>query len=230
MKRTRPPTTFVSGKRTKSTTKARPTLNAVRVPRGLGLKTGFPRQMKMTHKYCEPILLTYTAPSLSVVYGSWGVNCLFDPNLNVGGHQPYYFDQMTALYNHYICTGSRLVVEVVATTGVAYSFGAFIDDDLTPSNTSLTTVMENQTCNSVTKFGTNEPAIIRKKWDAKAAFGGNIMDNDNLQGDATANPTETQAYIVWLAHPTATVGCAVQGMLTIYYDVVWDELKQPTGS
>jgi len=194
------------------------------------MKSGFPRQMKMTHKYCEPLALSYIAGSLNVVYGSWGTNCLFDPNLLVGGHQPYYFDQMIALYNHYTVLSSRIVVELCATTDVTYAAGIYVDDDSSPARGELTTVMENSTCNSMVKRGNNEPVVLKKRWDAKAAFGGDIMDNDNLQGDVAANPVEQQVFIVWIGSPAVGPNVSVTGMVTIYYDVVWDELKVPIGS
>jgi len=194
------------------------------------MKSGFPRMMKMTHKYCEPISLSYVSPSLNIYYGSWGTNCMFDPNLLVGGHQPYYFDQMIALYNHYTVMSSRIVVQLSATTDVQYAAGVYIDDDSVPGRGELTTVMENSSCNFMVKRGNNEPMVLRKKWDAKAAFGGDIMDNDNLQGDVAANPVEQQAFIVWLGSPAVGPNVTVTGLVTIYYDVVWDELKVPIGS
>jgi len=203
---------------------------AVRVPRGLGYKAGFPKQMKMTHKYVEAISFNFIATTLTIYYSPFGVNCLFDPLLAVGGHQPYYFDQMAALYNHYTVTGSRMVVEFVPTTNTPYVAGVFIDDDSSPAMTGLTTVCENQSANYKYSSGSNDPVVIRKKWDAKAAFGGNIMDNDNLQGDVAANPVETQSYIVFIGQPTGAPNVTVNAMVTIYYDTVWDELKTVMGS
>jgi len=226
MKRSRAPSSLA--KRSKPTNKE--TFGAVRIPRSLAPRTGFPKQMKMTHKYCEVINLTMPPGSINTVYGSWGVNCLWDPNLLVGGHQPYYFDQLTPIYNHYIVLSSRLVMELVCTTDVPFTAGVYIDDDSTPARTELQTVMENQSANYKTSRGNAEPIVIKKKWDAKAAFGGNIFDNDSLQGDVASNPIETQAYICFCGEPNSTTTYTVTGTVTIYYDTVWDELKQPTGS
>lgn len=193
--------------------------------------------MKMTHKYCEDFTLTVPASSLNGVVAPFSCNGMFDPQLTVGGHQPYYFDQMMAIYNHYIVLSSRIVVEAIALQSgalgnpdVPYTMGVYIDDDSTPASPLLTTMMENQSCVSKTKRGDNEPMVLKKKWDAKAAFGGNIMDNDDLQGNITANPVEEQVFMVWLGQPVPAAGATCQGVVTIYYDVVWDELKQVPGS
>jgi len=227
MKRTQAPSSLAK----KAKYPGKEPFRAVKVPKGLTYKAGFPRQMKMTHKYCEQFTLTWAAgQALNVAYATWGVNCLWDPNLLVGGHQPYYFDQMVAIYNHYIVTGSRIVVELTSNSSAPYTAGVYIDDDSSPVTTVMTSIMENQSCVCKTKRQDNEPLVLRKKWDAKAAFGGNIMDNDDLQGNAAANPVETQAFIVWLGQPNVTTDVSMVGTVTIYYDTVWDELKQVTGS
>jgi len=118
----------------------------------------------------------------------------------------------------------------IGATDATYTMGIFIDDDSTPLRTQLDTVMENQSNVCKTQRADHGPMVLKKRWDAKAAFGGNIMDNDNLQGDVTMNPPEYQAYIVYLGVPNGAPNVDISGMVTIYYDVVWDELKQPVGS
>ena len=42
-----------------------------------------------------------------------------------------------------------------------------------------------------------EVVTIYKNWDVKSAFMTNPLANPNLQGDAAANPVETQAFIIF---------------------------------
>ena len=53
--------------------------------------SGFPKQLKITHKFTQSNWLTYSGPNLNCVWYSYGVNCLYDPVLAVGGTQPMYF-------------------------------------------------------------------------------------------------------------------------------------------
>lgn len=41
---------------------------------------------------------------------TWGLNCLYDPYLGIGGHQPYGFDEMMALYNRGVVLGAKVTV------------------------------------------------------------------------------------------------------------------------
>lgn len=41
------------------------------------------------------------------------LNGMFDPRVSTGGHQPQYFDQMTAIYNYWCVTACDIVVRAV---------------------------------------------------------------------------------------------------------------------
>ena len=44
--------------------------------------------MFITHKYTQTSSLQWTTPNANIVYWNFGVNCLYDPYLSVGGTQP----------------------------------------------------------------------------------------------------------------------------------------------
>ena len=54
----------------------------------------------MTHRYSQNVQYTHVGPNANSQYANFGTNCLFDPWLTVGGHQPLYFDQVAAIYQH----------------------------------------------------------------------------------------------------------------------------------
>ena len=58
------------------------------------------------------------------------------------GHQPLYFDQVAAIYQHYTVMKARMKVTIVPNTVDAYVSGILIDDDLTPAITTLDGMVE----------------------------------------------------------------------------------------
>ena len=61
----------------------------------------------------------------------------------------------------------------------------------------------------------------------KSAFTTNPLANPNLQGDAAANPVETQAFIIFNRPVDQTVvSCSFNLYVSIEYDAVWTEYEQ----
>ena len=113
------------------------------VPRPLGqYSSGFPKQLAMTHRYSQNVQYTHVGPNANSQYANFGTNCLFDPWLTYGGHQPLYFDQVAAIYQHYTVMKARMKVTIVPNTVDAYVSGILIDDDLTPAITTLDGMVE----------------------------------------------------------------------------------------
>ena len=96
----------------------------------------------MTHRYSQNVQYTHVGPNANSQYANFGTNCLFDPWLTYGGHQPLYFDQVAAIYQHYTVMKARMKVTIVPNTVDAYVSGILIDDDLTPAITTLDGMVE----------------------------------------------------------------------------------------
>ena len=76
-----------------------------------------------------------------------------------------------------------------------------------------------------------EVVTIYKNWDVKSAFSTNPLANPNLQGDAAANPVETQAFIIFNRPVDQTVVSMQFNLyVSIEYDAVWTELRTMTMS
>ncbi|QGQ63634.1 capsid protein [Chicken circovirus 5] len=70
--------------------------------------------------YCDNVTLD---PGANVVAGRvFRANGLFDPDVALGGHQPYGFDQLMSIYNRFVVLGSKITVTAVP----ANNFGSFI--------------------------------------------------------------------------------------------------------
>jgi len=202
------------------------TRNKTQVRAGLG----FPKKMTMTHKYQEVISLTTSAGVL--LSHSFSANGMFDPNVSGTGHQPYYFDQMTALYDHYTVIGAKITV-VMSNTGSgedAYKWALIINDDSTVTPTDISTIGENSS--SSVKFvsqGSDVTTRLSKKWSAKKTFGGSVLGNDNLQGTSGNNPTEQSMFTICMMGIGANT-ITTYADVRIEYIAVWDELRDIAGS
>lgn len=42
---------------------------------------------------------------------------MYDPDLTGFGHQPYFFDQLTDIYSHYVVIGSKIKISGAVDTG-----------------------------------------------------------------------------------------------------------------
>lgn len=203
------------------------------IPRSVASKTfvnagaGFPKQMKITHRYCDTFGLDSTSGTLGIV--RFACNGMFDPDLTGVGHQPYYFDQLGALYNHYHVIGSKIKVTVVAATPTSVVRPVNVclcrNDDSIPYNTTIAMRERNEA-----QFGMLQPTADSKvslmmDWSAKKMFGGGIMANDSLKGTTSANPSELTEYhlCVETVDQVSTSSLTVQ--LVIEYIAIWNELK-----
>lgn len=190
----------------------------------LGL--GFPKKVQMSHKYMGSVVLGSTAGSLATQVFS--CNGMYDPDITNIGHQPLYYDQMTALYNHYTVIGSRIDVKFVPSSSFdgGLAVGGYINDDTTVTPGSFPAIIEQSLAKySYLNYNSAVPPKITLNWSAKKYFGGSILANDLLQGQAGTNPNE-QSYFTLFMQPlngasTISIFCEV----VITYIAIWKELK-----
>lgn len=189
---------------------------------------GFPKKMLMTHKYVETVSHTSTTGVAS--FYKFICNGMFDPNYNSTGHQPYYFDQMSAIYNHYTVIGSKISIKVIpaATATVPFKIVLSQNDDVVQVNTSIDGMAEQSTSTALRIFPSGSNDLIRtmvNKWSAKKTFGGSVLANDNLQGSSTANPSEITVWSIGLQALDGSSTVSTYLDVEITYIAVWDEIK-----
>lgn len=200
------------------------------IPRGV--RSGFPKMFKMKHKYCEAGTITSSVGALQSKIMS--CNGMYDPNISGGGHQPYYFDQMSALYNHYTVIGSKINLAISPVTASEEPFFVclWINDDTTVTPTNLSTLQEINTGRyRMVALTANRTSYLSHKWSMKKNWGKEgSLANSLLRGDASNNPTEQQYYniTVQACDQASTVNPMVQ--IEITYIAVWNELKDIAGS
>lgn len=197
------------------------------------LSTGFPRKLKINHRYCDRIVATSTSGVPNIYVMSW--NSLFDPNVTGTGHQPYYFDQVAAIYNHYYVIGARAKVTVIPSNGSQTSFYTccFTDDDSTTTNgTQLQSVIEmnNSTVvRGLSALGGNT-TVHRQTWSAKKRFGRNILGNFSLAGNSGSSPAEQEYFKIALQAADGATTVSAVYIIEMTYTTVWTETLEVPSS
>lgn len=228
MKRTSTALAKAPAKRTKKASSKNTTVRKTlisRAPRySVFPAVGFPAQLRMKHRYATNIAVTSTTGSLANYLFS--CNGMFDPDITGSGHQPMYFDQLTAIYNHYTVVASTIKVTISCTsvpTNPCQAVLYFEDDTtVTPANT----IAGQESGTAVTKIipaGSTDVHKMYKSWNS-IMFGPDAVDNDNLQGSVSSNPSE-QTYFCfqWAGIASQTQQATIN--FEVVYDAVWKELK-----
>lgn len=192
---------------------------------------GLPNRLEVKHRYTDRNTLTSTTGALQQQL--FRANGMFDPYQTGGGHQPMYFDEMAALYDHFTVLKSvaTFTITGVAGNSVSSTVCVYLDDDTTP-HTTIAASCEDST--AVWKHigpgtgGANDRVVLRKWWTAKS-FGPQALDNDNLQGTGSSDPTEQTLFCLMFAANVAGT-TTIDYSVDITYYAVWDELKTNAGS
>jgi len=202
------------------------------VPRTMvDIGKGFPKKMQMTHKYTENVILT----SASGVLATYKFSCnnMYDPNFSGTGHQPLYFDQMAALYDHFVVIGSKIKFTLVpgGATTAPCAFGINVNDDTTVVPSEFTSLSE-QTQSNIKYFAPNntKPLALTKTWSAKKFFGGSILANTELQGSPASGPTEQSYFALYIQSLDGATTAACYAVVEITYIALWKELKDIAAS
>lgn len=222
MRRSRAPSQTAKRQKTKPvsvTIAKKPTFQQVsRVPR-MGL--GFPKMLQAKLKYVDYATLSSSAAQNAI----WVFSCngMFKPNTSASGHQPMYFDQYMTMYDHYTVLSSFIRVTFIPNTQELMCT-VTVDDDSSPAGTAGTVLAERSPSTNLVINSQSSPVSITKSWDGKKMFGGDLLDNDNLQGTSAANPSEISSFIVSLNSPTAAAITATEIYVEIWYTAQFDEL------
>jgi len=191
---------------------------------------GFPDRLVVKLRYDDIKQLTMTSGALGLL--QFNMNSIFDPDITGTGHQPMYFDQYCAMYDHYTVLKSMIKVTVVANTQAALIFSLGQDDDTSISAATSSTIWERpgfQTKVVNTPIQPND-TVLWSRWDAKKTFGGDPKSDPDLQGTASANPTEQTYYVIYFDGSVNIASTNVTVLVEIWYESVWDEFVSMTQS
>lgn len=201
-----------------------------RVKRMAIMGTGLPQKVMVKHRYANTLLQLSTPGQFQGFAVS--ANGMYIPDVGAAGqHQPMYFDQYAALYNHYTVIGSKITFKVTnyddgATH--AYRMCSFVDDNNTLSATNIDAIAESTQGRTVKLIPAGDQGASYTqtlKWSAKRTFGGSTLANDSLKGTASSNPTEQSYFVLCLqALPSQLYNVVIH--YEVEYVAIWRELKE----
>lgn len=187
---------------------------------------GFPQKVMIKHRYVENFTIASVTGS-DAVY-KFRCNGMFDPNNTSTGHQPMYYDQMAAIYNHWVVLGSKITYKVVQTTSsnVAGVITTFVDDDtnLTSTNPYLNAEYE-QTRTTIVAPGSDKTIVLQNRFSAKKWYGKNILANEALKGSASSDPSEQCLYVFNYRSIDGSSSSTMYVEAIVEYIAIWFEPK-----
>lgn len=195
-----------------------------RIPRGMP----FPKVFTNYVTYAE------IAPVAVNGWGTYQFSCnnLYDPNQSGTGHQPMYYDELCAIYDHWCVESSSFEVQIANALGRDFELTAWIDDDTshdTAGNYWLAAERPGaKTTYSYPPSGVNN--TLRLQWNAQRAFGKTALTNPNFQGAVTTPPIEQQFYTMLVTDNGAATVLTFNIRVKITYKVRWSEFKSNQGS
>lgn len=213
-------------KRSKTTTKSRtfkkPYVARVAFP--MFSRCPFPPMLGNQLTYCEQTTITLAAGAFNKHLVS--ANGCYDPNITGTGNQPLYFDQLSAVYNHYTVTSSYIEFTVAgaSTQHNQLTMCIYIDDDTSTVTSSASAMQRPGAVFKIVDSTIDSPPPLRLGWNCSKAFGTTTpWATPDLKGSVSANPAEQQYFVFSMTDATVQ---SVTYALTfkVVYNVVWDEL------
>lgn len=194
--------------------------------------SGMPTQRIAKLRYAEQTTITSTSGVLDSI--RFRANGIFDPNVDIGGHQPMGFDQWSTLFNHYVVLGSKLTMSIVPfdAGGGPCATGAYLTDGSTVPYTSASEFME-------AKKGTvklispdqRKATYVVSKFSAKKFY--NVKDvKDNVSrigSPVSADPSDQAYYVIWVQNRDGSTS-SYSVLVQIDYIVLFSEPKDLTQS
>lgn len=161
----------------------------------------------------------------------FSANGLYDPDITGVGHQPAGFDQMMQWFDHYTVKSSKVSVSFHNASPTYYNFVGIYFSDRSNTVTDPREVIENGK-GVYTKLNLPGSAGDMTQLDVMCSvskFLGrpNVMDEDDLRGNVTSNPTEEVYIHIWQAAQSATAASdnGVGFEIRIEYYVTFTEPK-----
>lgn len=174
-------------------------------------KLAFSRSQLVRLRYCQQVTLNPNADSGAyIVYSANGPQ---SPNISNStgvsttlAHQPYGWDQWSAIYNDYIVLGSKITVTAGAPNSTNQSsaagiLGVLLSDSPSPysvtTSAGATVQMESGRCafKQFNSNGNGKPVILSKKFSAKKFWNvSKLKDNVVRLGAAVSATPNEQAY------------------------------------
>lgn len=191
---------------------------------------GIPQSLAVTHKYVQHTFVTVGAGATTTL--TFRANGLYDPDFSVGGHQPYLYDQLAPLYDHYMVKSARIKLTLGNYQPTdRFIVAGIVDDDGTWAGNINTTLERGTGGKSWCQLPPGSPAkTIYLNWSLPKNF--QIKDGAGLsrfQGAAGTDPTE-QSLFHFLIQNDGAASSFLDYTAEIEYNTLWTEVSDIAGS
>lgn len=198
-----------------------------------------PTTLTATHRYAYPLTTTSCAAGGTLQY-FYKCNGLYDADDQVGGHQPYLFDQMSALYNHYTVVASKCTMiitpnyETASFAGQAWTFSLMLNDDSSMAGGVQTTIEQGRNVKFAQAGPNTDSVVLTSNWDIRKEFGirsyQEAVGLSRFQGTSSSDPTELTHYLLSMQNNASAANGKCTVLIVIDYKAIWSEPKDAPAS
>lgn len=192
---------------------------------------GPPDKLRMTLRYIEN---NFTITSALGANGNYYFSCnsLFDPNRTGGGHQPLYFDQFAALYNHYTVNASECEVWFTNLAGaVVGNVCLAISDDTSGAASEAAFEQRHAISSQITPLsGSRSLVKLKNNWNSDALLGIDSSNDGSNKTPTGGNPSEESFYQLVFESATGGATDSVTCRAELHFDTIFSELTTPSNS
>lgn len=147
------------------------------------------RRATLTWRYTSVLAAAAGTPDSFAIM----VNSCYDPLVAAGGHQPFGFDQLIALYKQYRVDGGKIQVRFTnsGTNTAPHICQVVLDNDSTINNTLNTRLERTKGLGSkLLLINSNNRKVITTPFSTRKFFNvKNTRDDHQLAGTSSTNPT-----------------------------------------
>jgi len=183
-------------------------------------------------KYTTVLTIGGTAGAMG--YSYYRANGMFDPEVALGGHQVYGFDQYAAMYRNWTVHSGRIIVNCsnANTTNSNSIIAIQSDSDFAVSPASIQGVIERPTV----RWGVvtpDSPLTLSMRATTESELGcprGLQLADDQLMGSVGNDPARQWYWRIFGGPTVTTDSWETQLVVTIYYNVTWFNHYEPGAS
>lgn len=204
-----------------------------------GFGRTIPTTLTATHRYAYPAVSSSCAAGGTLQY-FYKCNGLYDPDDQVGGHQPYLFDQLSALYEHYTVVASKCSIiitpnyETASFAGQSWTFSLMLNSDSSMAGGVQTTIEQGRNVVWSNAGPNTDSVVLKSNWDIRKEFGLRTYQEavglSRFQGTASTDPTELTHYLLSAQNNASAANGKFTFTLVIDYKVIWSEPKDAASS
>jgi len=178
--------------------------SVIRRPRNVRLTVGrlpsFPDRLKTCLKYSTTAVSFNTNSNF---YYAMRGNGIYDPDAQLGGNQPLYFDQLMGIYNNWIVSRSRLKIRITSngtTSGACNGRGIVLPQKQVGAFTTVGAVLNEQPLAQIFNWNSVYRGTVEKNFQCatKVICRDFAMTESSFFGDAASDPLVQWFWAVYL--------------------------------